>query len=490
MTRRRAAVWRAAAAIAAAGLLVAACTSTTHGKPPPTVSTRASSPTSSAAPTSSPPPTSSSPNPCPATYADPDPNRAKMTVRYVVADDLTHVTGTEHIVFTPDLAIRELIFRLTANQRPSVSQGSSITVTSAHADHGALPMRFTAANAAPGTQGGLLHIPFASTVHTGTTVTADITFRLTLGVNAFDRYGRTGTGPQSFAWFGSGEPLLAWQRGYGWHSEDQIDFVAESATSEAMDVDLTVTAPAADVVIMSGDPVSPTGSGATRTWHAQLATARDVNVSVGPFAVKDTVVNGTRVRVGAYSAQERDRLVPEIARAITELSKRLGPFPYPSLSVARVPSSGGGIEYPGAIMMLSGTREVAVHETAHQWFYGMVGDSQALHPFLDEAFAQYSEQLVDDDPASPSALTAPGAVDRSTESYGEDVGQYYFVTYTKGAAALEAARAAGPPAAWDVALRCYVNANAWRIASPSDLQFALRNLPRSLAVLRTAGVLP
>jgi hypothetical protein len=413
-----------------------------------------------------------------------------MTVRFAVAGDLIHVSGTEHIVFTPDLPIHELVFRLTPNQKPSVSQGSSVTVTAAHADHDALPMRFSAANAAAGTQGGLLHIPFRSTVAAGTAVTADLAFRLTLGANAFDRYGRTGTGPQAFAWFGSGEPLLAWERGFGWHTEDHIDFIAESATSEAMDVDLTVTAPAADVVIMSGDPTAPTSSGATRTWHARIATARDVSVAVGPFQVTDTLVGGTHLRVAAYSSAQRDALMPEFVRAITELSRRYGPFPFPSLSVARVPSDGGGIEYPSSIIMLSGERLVAVHETAHQWFYAMVGDSQALHPFLDEAFAQYSEQEVDGDLEGPSALTAPGTVDRSTESYNTNTEQYYFVTYSKGAAALEAARAAGPPAAWDAALRCYVNKNAWRIASPADLQFALRTLPRSLAVLRRAGALP
>ncbi len=116
--------------------------------------------------------------------------------------------------------------------------------------------------------------------------------------------------------------------------------------------------------------------------------------------------------------------------------------------------------------MLDGSRLVAVHETAHQWFYAMVGDSQALHPWLDEAFAQYAEQLVDGDPEPPRRCAAPGPVDASTESYGTDVQRYYFTTYDKGSAALEAARRAAGAAGLDAALRCYVAANAWRIATP------------------------
>src|SRR4051794_15078638 len=213
-----------------------------------------------------------------------------MTLRFTIADDHRSVRGTERIVFRPDKPVTELVFRLTANTRPTVAEGNGIEVTSAHADHGGGRFRFTAANAAGSTQGGLLHIPFAASVPAGTSITADLAFRLTLGVDSFDRFGTAG----AFAYFGSAQPLLSWERGVGWHAENLIDFPAESATSEAMDVDLTVVAPARDTVIMSGDPVDPPTSGATRTWHSTIATARDVSVAAGPFAVSDSVVDGVK----------------------------------------------------------------------------------------------------------------------------------------------------------------------------------------------------
>jgi hypothetical protein len=408
-----------------------------------------------------------------------------MALRFTIAADHRSVRGHERIVFRPDLPITELVFRLTANTRPTVAEGNKIAVTAASADHGAGRFTFTSANADPSTQGGLLHIPFDRTLPAGTTVTASIDFVLTLGAQSFDRFGRAG----AFAWFGSGEPLLAWQRGFGWHTEDMIDFPAESATSEAMDVDLTVTAPPGDTVIMSGDPADPPESAGPRTWHSTIGTARDVSVAAGPFSVSDTTVGGVRLRLGAPTATVRDQLVPEFHRAIVQLAKRFGPYPFPSLSVARLPAQGGGIEYPSSILMLDGSRLVAVHETAHQWFYAMVGDSQALHPWLDEAFAQYAEQEVNGDLEDPSALDAPGDVDASTESYGSRVRAYYFITYDKGSAALEAARTAAGAANWDAALRCYTAHNAWRIADPSDLKAALADLPKAVAVLEKAGAL-
>ncbi|MEO6885964.1 MAG: M1 family aminopeptidase, partial [Jatrophihabitantaceae bacterium] len=470
---RRSGPW-AAAALA---LLLAACSQTVGGTPQPgrsvPDSTAPTTAASSGGPSSWSPSGPTATNPadasCPTSYRVPDPNRPKVQLAFTVASDLTSVTGTEHLTFTPDLPITELVFRLTANTAPTVAAGNKIVVRTATADHGAKGFSFTGAGAAASTQGGLLHIPFGAKIPAGTTVTADLSFTLTLGEKSFDRFGRTGDGASRYAWFGSGQPLLAWEHGFGWHEEDMLQFTAESATSEAMDTDLTVTAPATDTVIMSGDP-SPVRSGATRTWHSAIAAARDVSVAVGPFAVSDTVVDGVKLRLGAYSATLRDQLVPEFKRSITDLSARFGPFPFPSLSVARLPASGGGIEYPSSILMLDGSRLVAVHETAHQWFYAMVGDSQALHPWLDEAFAQYSEQLVNGDTEPVGALAVPGAVDRSAESYGADMNDYYYITYDKGAAALHAARAAAGPAQWDAAVRCYVAANAWQIANPSDFK--------------------
>jgi hypothetical protein len=478
---------RAALLLFCTTLALASCTSTSPGRPAVRTSI---APTSS--PTASQHASSSAvPGACPTAYAMPDPSRPQVDLIFRLSADLTSVTGTEHLTFTPDRPITELVFRLTANTAPSVAAGNSIRVVSAKADHGAREATYTRAGAAPATQGGLLRIPFASTVAAGTTVTADLAFTVTLGNGAFDRFGRVGSGASRYAWFGSAQPLLAWERGYGWHTEDMLQFTAESATSEAMRSRLTVVAPGPDTVIMSGDPASPAASAGTRTWTSVVDAARDVSVAVGPFATRDVMVGATRLRVGAFSGAVRDSLVPEFVRAVTQLSARFGPFPFPSLSVAALPLDGGGIEYPSSILMLSSSRLVAVHETAHQWFYAMVGDSQALHPFLDEAFANYAEHLVDGFPDSTASdLTAAGTVDRSTESYGANAGAYYFVTYNKGSAALGAARTAAGASRWDAAIRCYVRRNAWRIANPSDLAAALRNLPTAIAVLRKAGALP
>ena len=433
---------------------------------------------------SSPPPTGSTAA-CPASYAQPDPRRPRITLTFDLAEDLATVRGTEKVTFTPDLPVRELVFRLTANTGPSVAAGNRIEITSATADPVGGAYRVEPGGAAGSTQGGLLVVPLGREVPAGQQVSAQVGFTLTLGRQAFDRFGRL----QQYAWWGSGQPLLAWERGVGWHREPLLRFTAESATSEAAVVDLTVTAPAAYTVLSSGtqDPPEAAGDG-RRRWHAVADRARDVSVAVGPFTLAERTVAGAKVVVGTPRGTAPTALLAEAERAVRELSRRFGPPPYPVINLARLPLDGGGIEYPGSILMLDDSRLVIVHEVAHQWFYGMVGNSQARDPWLDEAFASWAQEVVDGT-SSDRALGLPGRVGDPTASYGTDESGYYATTYAKGSAAIAGARQAAGAARFDAAIRCYVNANAWRIARPADLAAQLAALPAAVAVLRQAGAL-
>lgn len=483
-------------AVLAAVLGLTSCTESTSGDGSPASISSGPGDDGNASPApGSPGPPSADPSTpadaCPARPIAPDPRRPVVDLEFDVAADLTTVQGTEKVTFTPDLAVEMLVFRLTANTAPSVDEGNMVEVRTASADHGGQAPRYESADAGSGTQGGLLIIPLAKSVPAGTAITAQITFVVTLGLNSFDRFGH-GDG---FAWFASAHPLLAWERGVGWHAEPMLQFTAESATSEAADTTVAVSAPSTLKVLMSGTPLTGRLSGDRTTWTGSLAAARDVSVSVGPFALNDVSVDvggsaPVALRVGAPTQAVADRLQNEFVRALTDLSGLLGPYPFPSLSVSRLPGRGGGIEYPGAILMLDSSTLVAVHETAHQWFYAMVGNSQAEHAWLDEAFASWAEQVVDGDPPPASTLDRTGRVDTPTADYGSNEGDYYSVTYDKGAAALHAARQAVGADAFDSAIRCYINANAWTIADPQDVADALGDLPAALAILQDAGALP
>jgi aminopeptidase N len=120
----------------------------------------------------------------------------------------------------------------------------------------------------------------------------------------------------------------------------------------------------------------------------------------------------------------------------------------------------------------------------------MVGNSQFRDPWLDEAFASWAETVVDgpEGLVDRKALALEGPVGGSMADYENDR-SYVSLVYGKGGAALLAARDAAGADAFDAAVRCYVNATAWSIATPDDVGTALADLPAAVTPLIAAQAL-
>jgi hypothetical protein len=424
---------------------------------------------------------------CPAERADPDRDRPEVSLDYRLADDRRSVTGTETVVFTPDLDVRKLVFRLVPNGPDSAPTGNRLVVDKVRGDDVA-GGRYEAAGAAD--PGGLYVVELEDELAAGQSTEVELDFALSLGGGAFDRFGVD----DQASWWGSGAPLLAWEPGVGWAEDPFVALSGETASSPVADTVVTVSAPEDLTVLMTGARAEPSAPrDGRRTWTSQEPVARDVAVAAGSFTTTDvTTPGGTRVTTGVLPGAEvpGDELSAWTTTAIADLESLLGPFPYRTLTVALLPDHGGGIEYPSMIYEASPSRAVLVHEVAHMWFYGMVGNSQFRDPWLDEAFASWAEAVVD--PGSglvrQAALSLPGPVGAAMDEYEND-DRYFRLVYDKGAAALLAAQRAVGPTAFDAAIRCYLDATAWRIATPTDVYRALADLPDALDVLVDAQAL-
>jgi hypothetical protein len=424
---------------------------------------------------------------CPAPRAAPDPHRPVVRLDFRLSDDLATVTGTEDLRFTPDVPTSELVFRLVPNDPTSSAAGNRLTVDSVRGADVAAG-GYQADDAAD--PGGLYRVRLRHRLTAGSTTRVTLGFTLHLGHGAFDRFGTD----RGTSWWASGAPLLAWEPGVGWARDPFVRILGETATSPAADTHIRVSAPEALTVLMTGaqDPPSAPQDG-RRTWTAAEPAARDASVAVGRFSTRAArTPDGVRVTVGVLpgSDLDADRLLDWTKGAVTRLAGSLGVFPYRTLTVPYLGEYGGGIEYPSSIQLAAADRPVLVHEVAHMWFYGMVGDNQFRDPWLDEAFASYAEGLVD--PPSPAALQRAqkgrGDVGAAIGSFANN-GDYFRVVYGKGQAALLTARQRAGAAAFDAAVRCYVNANAWTIATPADVGAALAALPAAVSVLLDAGAL-
>jgi hypothetical protein len=438
--------------------------------------------------------------PFPSPWAD----RPVVSLGFDVAADLHSATGQETVVFTPDLATCELVFRNWPNKPSTARAGSSLVVDQVTVD-GQQARAQDSADGAPDNApaGTLLRIPLATCAQPGQHITVVLDFTLTLGEDVDERVGTSSA--DQIAWFGTAFPLLAWERGQGWQRDPAVPVNGEMAVSEDFQLtSLEVTAPSQFQVMGTGTATGTRrGADAGTTVHQFTASAvRDVTVTVGQLDVADRTIDGVNVHVAAAQGTETDlsAWTDEVAVAQKALVKLLGPFPYRDLWLTVVPSQSSGIEFPGAVQFGAvdpGTRAPLVaHELAHMWFYGLVGNDQGRDPWLDESFATYAQLLTagGDTPAFGDIPQADRKDVGKPMTYWPQVRHpntaYYDTVYNVGAAALLQGRQSAGADAFDAAVREYVRRNAYAVATPKDVEAAFADLPTALAVLREVGALP
>ncbi|CAA9220453.1 MAG: hypothetical protein AVDCRST_MAG57-548 [uncultured Blastococcus sp.] len=451
---------------AAAGLLLAGCTSSSDdaagGGPAPECPT--------------------------ADRAAPAPDRPVIDVEFRLDDDLRTVTGTETVTFTPDLPVEELWFRLIPNAPQSAGHRLSIDEVRGDDVTGG---GYVDAGAARGTPGGLYRVDLRNPVAAGGTVEVEVDFTLRLTTErtpaGFDRLGVE----DDVTWWASGLPLLTWERGHGWATDPFVEVSGETTANEAADTTVRVSAPEDLVVLMSGAQAEPgEPADGRRIWESHEPVARDLSVAVGDFDTAVAETGGTTVTVGVLPGADESAadLADDTVDAIRRVEGRFGPFPYQTLTVPFVADGGGGEEYSSSILMGDDDFGLLLHEVAHMWFYGMVGNSQFRDPWLDEAFATFAESLGTDAHGHDGQLDVDGDVGGAMTEFS-DQDDYEELVYGKGAAALAAAREAAGEEDFDAAVRCYVETQAWTIARPEDLADALEGLDSALDVLVEAGAL-
>src|SRR5262249_23198830 len=156
----------------------------------------------------------------------------------------------------------------------------------------------------------------------------------------------------------------------------------------------TWTSPTADfdVKLVTPKGMRAVASGVRQSkgrWHA--VAVRDFAVDAGRFAFARKIVHVPgRVAVTvaappAYASALQPYLDAAV-RAITTFSRRYAPYPWDTYTVVLEDDrlTMLGQEYPTLVFVgLDVGGAVVKHETAHQWFYSLVGDDQGRDPWLD-----------------------------------------------------------------------------------------------------------
>ena len=117
------------------------------------------------------------------------------------------------------------------------------------------------------------------------------------------------------------------------------------------------------------------------------------------FEVINTKVNNTNIEYYYFNDQNPNQSLTAGADAIKTFSSLFGEYPYSTYSIVETDFLYGGMEYPNLVMISTEIENsddylnVIIHETAHQWWYGIVGNDEFTYPWLDEALTEFSTIL-------------------------------------------------------------------------------------------------
>ncbi len=182
-----------------------------------------------------------------------------------------------------------------------------------------------------------------------------------------------------------------------WFGEHQVFTMAD------FKVRLTLVEPVQDLIIAASAPAVQDGD----RYSYQLESARTFALSASNQYLQQTTTVGN-VTVNSYvfpfDKNGGQEVLRNTADALTLYNNLIMPYPHTSLSVVEADFL-DGMEYDGLFFLSHGFFDlydgtpkgyltfIAAHETAHQWWYGLVGNDQALEPWLDEALCTYMEHV-------------------------------------------------------------------------------------------------
>jgi aminopeptidase N len=189
----------------------------------------------------------------------------------------------------------------------------------------------------------------------------------------------------------------------GWNVE-LAPGMGDAVYSDSALYQVNIRAPKDQVIAASGTCESQAAPDGQQYQRCVSGPMRDFMIAMSSdYQVKSGTVDG--VKINSYFrqefAEEGARGLQVVSDALKSYSRRIGAYPFAELDLIATPTSAGGIEYPGAIVVAEGLYQknpefydaATAHEAAHQWWYSLVGNDQVDEPWLDEALTQFTTAL-------------------------------------------------------------------------------------------------
>jgi hypothetical protein len=409
------------------------------------------------------------------------------TIEAAVNPSTGSIQAVSQVVYTnhTGVSLPDLVFRLLPNAR-SIYGGGTLTVDSVSRGDEQVTVQLEE-------EGTVMRVPLEPPLPPDQSASVTITFTAQVPTWTNRGYGifNRARGVTLLAgWY----PVLSVYDD-GWRAP-AIASVGDAMLTETSLYEVALTVPTGFTVVSTGTTVEVTEEGGLDTWRMISGPAREFACAVSDRWTRHTATIGD-LSISFYALPattpntSAETTLGIIETAISVYMDRFGPYPFTEFDVIEGYISIGGYEFPGMVAVDYGARVargrrdfewLVAHETAHQWWYGLVGNDPVSEPWLDEALATYSGALYFE--ATEGKAVADGVIASWRRTYGTPSSvslpitsptssfaqwsQYSTVVYRHGALFLDALRGELGDERFFALLRRYAEQHRYGRATTAD----------------------
>ncbi len=287
-----------------------------------------------------------------------------------------------------------------------------------------------------------------------------------------------------------------WEEGT-WRTDEYYP-VGDPFLSDCMNWTVNLSVPEGFLCAATGYARARTEEGRA-LYEFSAPAVRDFALVVSDrFCIAQEVRDDVLVSAFATSQARARELLEDGRQALACFSARYGAYPYQSYTLCEINFPMGGMEYPGLAMIAADRLDaggetletVVAHETAHQWWYAVVGSDPVNQAWQDEALCEFSvleygeerygaawrQEREQREIESALRVTVPhGVTPGAPLERFSTMSEYSLVVYDRGAAMLCALdRMLGGEL--DAFLRAYYERFAFKRATREDFEALLEQV--------------
>lgn len=205
--------------------------------------------------------------------------------------------------------------------------------------------------------------------------------------------------------------------------------VGDPFVSDVANYDIKITIPSDYVIASTGNMVEAINGENGITYCYKAEAVRDFALMMSPKYKKlSQVVGDTTVNYYYFSDNDPQKSLATAVGSFEYFCKNIDKYPYANYSICETDFCYGGMEYPGVVMVASKSQAyqtAIVHETAHQWFYGVVGNDQIANAWQDEGLVEFLTYLYLDETGTQPLAQNIRANTKTYTTYVDVLNHFY-----------------------------------------------------------------